>query len=217
MKKCLAFLLAAIMLCSAAPLAGFTALSRSETNSGSLIPYAQAADETKTTVDNPQLGDVNTDGKLSCADARLTLRASVELEKFTEEQNKLADVDFDGEISSADARLILRASVGLETLQSSNKEEDTDIGQIYTRDFSPEDVVREENGVMDFVRNEILLVAKEDSTFDDVKQLVESVNGTIVGYIEITGDYQIAFENKTEAELNKLIDDFKKSVLLIYQ
>ncbi len=63
------------------------------------------------------LGDVDNDGKVSAADARLALRASVGLEKFTEIQTKTADADKDGKVSAADARLILRASVGLEKLK----------------------------------------------------------------------------------------------------
>ncbi len=62
------------------------------------------------------LGDVDADGKISAADARLALRASVGLEKYAAgtDQFFAANVDGDEKISAADARLILRASVGLE-------------------------------------------------------------------------------------------------------
>ena len=61
-------------------------------------------------------GDVDADGKITSADARLALRRSVSLEKYPEgsAQYLACDVDFDKKITSADARLILRASVGLE-------------------------------------------------------------------------------------------------------
>ena len=62
-------------------------------------------------------GDVDGDGKLTSADARLALRASVGLEadiKPGTDAYLAADADGDGKITSADARLILRASVGLE-------------------------------------------------------------------------------------------------------
>lgn len=55
-------------------------------------------------------GDIDSDGKISAADARLALRMSVGLEGL----DMAADVDGDGKVSAADARLILRASVGLE-------------------------------------------------------------------------------------------------------
>lgn len=73
---------------------------------------------TLTTANAAALGDVDGDGKISAADARLALRASVNLEKLTDEQFKAADVNFDGVITAADARTTLRASVNLETLHS---------------------------------------------------------------------------------------------------
>ena len=63
-------------------------------------------------------GDTDGDGKVTSADARLALRASVRLENFLNGSGKAlaSDVNHDGKIGSDDARLILRASVGLETL-----------------------------------------------------------------------------------------------------
>lgn len=61
-------------------------------------------------------GDVDGNGSITAADARLALRASVGLESFTDEQTLSADIDANGTVTAADARLILRASVGLETL-----------------------------------------------------------------------------------------------------
>ena len=60
------------------------------------------------------MGDVNLNGKLSAADARLVLRAAVHLEAFTPQQERLADMDADNLITPADARAVLRAAVGLD-------------------------------------------------------------------------------------------------------
>ena len=56
------------------------------------------------------------DGELTSGDARLALRASVQLEKYEpgSAQFLAADADGNGTIESGDARLILRASVKLE-------------------------------------------------------------------------------------------------------
>ena len=71
------------------------------------------------------LGDVNGDGEVKADDARLALRAAVQLDDiaegfdFSDPQNRCyraADVDGEEGIGAADARLILRAAVGLETL-----------------------------------------------------------------------------------------------------
>ena len=65
---------------------------------------------------NNKLGDVDGNGKVESADARLALRASVKLENYKSGSVKFiaADVDKNGKIESSDARLILRASVKLE-------------------------------------------------------------------------------------------------------
>ena len=61
-------------------------------------------------------GDVDGNGSVTAADARIALRASVNLEKLTATQTTAADVDGKAGVTAADARLILRASVGLEVL-----------------------------------------------------------------------------------------------------
>ncbi len=64
------------------------------------------------------LGDVDDDGKITAADARLALRISVNLEKPTEDQKMAADIDGNGSVTAADARIILRISVNLEKIES---------------------------------------------------------------------------------------------------
>ena len=61
-------------------------------------------------------GDVDGDGTVTSADARLTLRASVQLETLDKAAFKAADVDGDGSLTSADARVILRVSVRLDAI-----------------------------------------------------------------------------------------------------
>lgn len=59
-------------------------------------------------------GDVDLDGSVSVADARLALRAAVGLDTLSDEKYFAADVDGQDGISVADARLILRVAVGLD-------------------------------------------------------------------------------------------------------
>lgn len=70
-----------------------------------------------------ELGDIDGNGSITAADARLALRASVGLETLSAEQTAAADADFNGTITAADARLILRASVGLESLHTHSYQE----------------------------------------------------------------------------------------------
>ena len=62
-------------------------------------------------------GDADGDGKVSSADARLALRASVGLETLTADFIMQCDVDANGKVESGDARTILRASVNLEPIK----------------------------------------------------------------------------------------------------
>ena len=58
-------------------------------------------------------GDVNLDGYVTTEDARLALRAAVELVTLSGAQWENADVDGNGVINSTDARYILRYAVDL--------------------------------------------------------------------------------------------------------
>lgn len=60
-------------------------------------------------------GDIDGDGSVTAADARLALRTSVGSEELSHLQRAAADVDGDGQITAADARAILRSSVGKES------------------------------------------------------------------------------------------------------
>lgn len=57
------------------------------------------------------MGDVNFDGVVNSADARLALRAAVKSEKLTAAQILAADIDGDGKVTAADARAILNKAV----------------------------------------------------------------------------------------------------------
>ena len=60
-------------------------------------------------------GDINENGTVEAADARLILRYAVDLETFSKTQTKLADCDNNGDINASDARKALRVSVNLES------------------------------------------------------------------------------------------------------
>lgn len=59
------------------------------------------------------LGDVNFDGRVTAADARLILRCSALLEHFSSSQKSRADMSGDGKVSATDARIALRWAAGL--------------------------------------------------------------------------------------------------------
>ncbi len=58
-------------------------------------------------------GDAVADGVIRANDARLILRYSAKLEKYTEKQKILCDIDSNGNITAADARITLRLAAKL--------------------------------------------------------------------------------------------------------
>lgn len=63
------------------------------------------------------LGDVNGDGYITSADARLALRFSAAMDKPTEEQKALSDMNGDGSVTVADVKLIMADALDLETFE----------------------------------------------------------------------------------------------------
>lgn len=60
------------------------------------------------------VGDVDGNGKITAADARLVLRFSASLDVPDDSQKKVSDVNSDGKITAADARKVLRIAASLE-------------------------------------------------------------------------------------------------------
>ena len=58
--------------------------------------------------------DVNGNGVVDAADARLVLRAAAYLETLSDSQKKIADCDQDGKITAIDARVVLRIAAKLQ-------------------------------------------------------------------------------------------------------
>ena len=71
------------------------------------------------------LGDVDSSGRVTTADARIILRVAVQLETMEAPQANLADVNQDNRITTADARAALRMAVGLESLREQQTTEAT--------------------------------------------------------------------------------------------
>lgn len=91
--------------------------------SGTDISAAELSEENSTenaqTVpefDESKFGDVNSDGLLSAADARILLRCSVSLESITDSILIYGDYTADKNITAEDARTALRVSVELENV-----------------------------------------------------------------------------------------------------
>jgi len=77
-------------------------------------PFASAVKLKPNLAGEPNTGDVDNNGYVTAADARLVLRYCAKLESFNSDQLKAADVDRDGYVTPLDARAILRIAAGLD-------------------------------------------------------------------------------------------------------
>ena len=105
---------------------------------GSIVYIGGSKKATKTVEETILYGDVDGNGKVTAADARIALRASVSLDKLSDMQKLVADIDGNKSVTASDARKIIRASVGLEqlgTISGGNQtEEKTDNLEATTED-----------------------------------------------------------------------------------
>ena len=83
------------------------------------VVLAESAAEDSAAYGDYLPGDVDNDGLITAADARLILRYAVQLESYTPDSAAYAacDVNGDGMITSEDARMLMRVSIGLEDFE----------------------------------------------------------------------------------------------------
>ena len=85
----------------------------SVTDTANMIVSAVSAD---IVVFDSVMGDVDNDGKITAADARIVLRFSARIGELGEQEQAAADVNNDGKVTATDARYILRCSAHLESI-----------------------------------------------------------------------------------------------------
>lgn len=116
LKKSFAFLLTFVLLLSAIPAMYASADDNRIIIKDLVISFPVWTGKVYVTFINSRLGDLNSDDKVSAADARLALRLAVKLDSSTRELTVVADVDENGAVNASDARSILRVSAKLQTV-----------------------------------------------------------------------------------------------------
>ena len=131
------------------------------------------------------IGDINGDGKISAADARLALRASVGLEKLTDAQFKSADVNNDNKVTASDARTILRVSVGLEEFNN-NEEKQAELDRIMqiNNGEMPEIQIDEQHEVPNYISGKFSSIRVENSddaisALNDIKAIMNITDANL--------------------------------------
>ena len=126
-RKVLSITVALFLLMS---ISAISAMAEDGSHSGGLIwdtwesITADLNEATLRAFADQRTGDVDGDGRITAADARLCLRVSAQLEEIEYAQSVSADIDGNGKITSADARKILRFSASLDTPEAMSYELD---------------------------------------------------------------------------------------------
>ncbi|MDE6743031.1 MAG: S8 family peptidase, partial [Lachnospiraceae bacterium] len=92
-----------------------------------------------------------------------------------------------------------------------------DIGEAYFKDIMSMDDIGYTIEGYPCVKNQLLLMSKEGVTFTQIEGLAHSYDAEIVGYLELTGDYQIEFyEEVTPERLWALMEELSQNGLVEY-
>lgn len=95
------------------------------------------------------------------------------------------------------------------TVELQDDADETDIGDAYFEELtSEEDVIEIGNG--DYcVRNQFLLSVDDSKSFEEISALVQEYDASIVGYIQLTNDFQIKTNHDVDVDtLKSIIDEF---------
>lgn len=198
LKAFLSRLLAVLMLVTAIPFAVFAEM-RMET------PQEPAREQTL-------LGDADQDGTIGIGDAIMIARHVLGLTTVI----STCDINRDGIITIADSILAARCAMHL-------IEWVYDIEISYTRPADGHTLLDEETNTY-YVDNQMLVVGHEGVTKAQIAELFSSYNGEIVGYIELTDDFQIQFPQEyslsqlesiaAQLEANAFVDDALPHIML---
>lgn len=143
-----------------------------------------------------KVGDVNGDGNVTAADARLVLRHSASLEKLSEPYITYADADGNGKITAADARLILRVAANLDSF--------ADEQQPLSEPTTTEPTTSEEPTTENIVDSKEAILAKYTEVMNHLKK-----NATTYVKKEYQDLIDVDFSNPTLSEIaNSLLHSF---------
>lgn len=89
-----------------------------------------------------------------------------------------------------------------EVSKSEDNNDDTivSVEGMYYKDIQSDDEVNYDGNGIYFVRNQLLITAYQDVSFEEIEALVEEMDAKIVGYIGVTNDYQIEFNSDVSTE-----------------
>lgn len=109
--------------------------------------------------------------------------------------------------------LFENAPEGIELTDMTDEKADDQYGLIYYTPVDEKHVAGD--NYTKYADNEILIVTKEGTTEEQVVSIAKKYVAEIVGEIQISGDYQIKFDNSySKDELNRIADEIEKEEIV---
>ena len=107
-----------------------------------------------------------------------------------------------------------KPAVNIVSTEQTNLSQEDNIGEIYCADIDEEHIAATDDGIM-YADNEILLVANDGVSYDEINQLAENYHAEIVGWIEQTGDYQLQLsDDHTMDELESIAKNMQAETIV---
>ncbi|MDE5769920.1 MAG: hypothetical protein K2H82_11100 [Oscillospiraceae bacterium] len=82
---------------------------------------------------------------------------------------------------------------------------------LYDKEVSEEDILSDEEHGIKYAKNQLLISAFPETEKKEIEKIAEEMDAEVVGYIELTGDYQIEFRNDKSPEELETIADYLNS------
>lgn len=137
---------------------------------------------------------------------------SVSVQAAETVENRTINVSEIVGVEDAEVQLLARIVYEIITITDDDDEELGDVGEISYREPSADHIVYDEPTNQYYVDNELLITGMENVSREEMEQIIASINGVIVGCIEITNDYQVEIPGrKTLAELKELLSGLNQN------
>ncbi len=138
---------------------------------------------------------------------------SYKVEKFNEptKENYTFESWYIDENNKFDFNTSITSNIDVYAKWKENKERERepfeDIGENYFKAPKPEDIIIDEETGLRCVKNQILVSAYKGLEKSVMEDIANEVGAKIVGYIELSNDYQLEFiEDKTSKEISQIIE-----------
>ena len=134
--------------------------------------------------------------------------ANKSLDRSSDDKN--AGTKHEEPATSEDPKTTVTTTTGTTETSETSDPSDTretlgDIGEAYYKEATADDIVEYDG--LQCVKNQLLVSCNLGTSKEQMEMVCEEVGAEIVGYIEITSDFQIEFkEDKTYEELEEIAD-----------